>query len=64
MAKTTMHSARTRRPEPGERRPRRPPGETTSVSLDWRGPHLARFDAWLERREPILAEIAQRRRAV
>ena len=59
MAKTTMHCARTRRPERGERRPRRRPGETTSVSLDWRGPHLARLDAWLERRERILAEIVR-----
>ena len=29
------------------------------ASLDWRGPHLARLDAWLERRQRILGEAAQ-----
>ena len=58
MIKTTMHRSRTWQPEPREWRPRRKPSETTSVSHDWRGPHLARMDAWFERRERILAEIA------
>jgi len=59
MVKTTMRSSRTWQQEP-----RRPASETTSVSPGWRGPHFARLDAWFERRERILAEIAQRRRAV
>ena len=54
MVKTTMRCSRTWQPEPRERHPRRPPSETTTVSLNWRGPHLARLDAWFERRERIL----------
>ena len=53
MIKTTMQRSRTWQPEP-----QRPASETTSVSDHWRGPHLARMDAWFERRERILAEIA------
>jgi hypothetical protein len=50
---------RTWQPEPRERLQQRPQNETASVSPDWNGPHLARLDAWFERRERILAEIPQ-----
>ena len=59
MVKTRMQSSRTWQQEP-----RRPASEATSVSHHWRGPHFARLDAWFERRERILAELAERRRAV
>ena len=59
MVETTMQGSRTWQQEP-----QRLASEATSVSAGWRGPHLARLDAWFERRERILAEIAQRRRAV
>ena len=61
MIKTTTHRSMTWQPEPREWRSRRQPSEATSVSHDWRGPHLAGIDAWFERRARILAEIAERR---
>ena len=33
--------------------------KTSRAPLDWRGPHLARLEAWLERRQRILGEAAQ-----
>ena len=59
MVKITIQSSRNWLQEP-----RPPAGEMTSVPSGWRGPHLARLDAWFERRERILAEVAQRRGGV
>jgi len=63
MFETTLDYSKASQPE-RESRPRRPPSEATSVSHDWRGPHVARLDAWFERRERILAEIARHRQAI
>ncbi len=54
MAQTSMLRLTTPQPDlwPRSRK-------TSRAPLDWRGPHLARLDAWLERRQRILGEAAQ-----
>ena len=60
MAQTSMLRLMVPQPNLSERRLWSRPRERGRAAFDWRGPHLARLDAWLERRERILAEIAQR----
>jgi len=40
--------------------PRAPLERDEPGPTDWPGPHLARLNAWAERRQRILVEIAQR----
>jgi len=60
MVKTSLLRATPSQWGPRERHLRRHSSETSRASSDWAGPHLARLDAWIERRQRILMEIAQR----
>jgi len=57
MAKISMLRRTLSRSSARERRPGRL--STSRAASDWPGPHLARMDAWIERRQRILTEIAQ-----
>ena len=59
MAQTSMLGLTTPQPDLRERRTWPRSRKTSRAPLDWRGPHLARLDAWLERRQRILGEAAQ-----
>ena len=60
MAQTSMLGLTTPPPHLRERRIWPWSRKTSRATFDWCGPHLARLDTWLERRERILAEITQR----
>ncbi len=60
MAQSSVLRATPSQSSPRERRPGRLSSETSRAAPDWPGPHLARLDAWAERRQRILMEIAQR----
>ena len=60
MAQSSVLRAEPSQSSPRKRRPGRLSSETNRAPSDWPGPHLARLDAWAERRQRILMEIAQR----
>ncbi len=60
MAKSSVLRAIPSQSSPRKWRPGRLSSETNRTRSDWPGPHLARLDAWAERRRRILMEIAQR----
>jgi hypothetical protein len=60
VAQSSVLRAEPSQSSPHERRPGRLSDEKSRALSDWPGPHLARLDAWAERRQRILMGIAQR----
>ena len=59
MAQTSVLPATPSQSSPRERRPRASGARRAGPPADWPGPHLERLNAWVERRQRILAEIVQ-----
>jgi hypothetical protein len=60
MAQSSVLRAKPSQSRPRERRPGRLSSGKSRAPPDWPGPHLARLDAWAERRQRIIMEITQR----
>ena len=60
MAQSSVLRAKPSQSRPRARRPGRLSSGKSRAPPDWPGPHLARLDAWAERRQRIIMEITQR----
>jgi hypothetical protein len=60
MAQSSVLRAKPSQSRPRERRPGRLSSGKSRAPPDWPGPHVARLDAWAERRQRIIMEITQR----